>query len=147
MPTTTNASLDSGWRSTKWCLTHKVWFLSFSYTTLLGIYVADCHCWALGAQTGWEGQLNLGCDLQVLLTLFRFWKHIKSRLKCVQPGCVKLGKDQTLSKCKKSCFIATNGKINLFVPAGDLVHTLRKSELCLDILIADWMQSANFFAF
>lgn len=39
------------------------------------------------------------------------------------------------SNAKNYCFITTTGKIILFVPAGDLVHTVRKPELCLDILI------------
>lgn len=37
---------------------------------------------------------------------------------------------------KNHFFIATNGKIDLFAPAGDLDQTLRKPEPCLDILIA-----------
>ena len=38
---------------------------------------------------------------------------------------------------KNHCFIATSGKINLFVQVGDLVPTLGKPELCIDVLIAE----------
>lgn len=73
-----------------------VWPTEFDFFQLYRF--ANCHCWAMGAQLNrQEGQLNLGSDLQVLLSLLKFWKHINPRLKCVQPECEKLGEDQTLT--------------------------------------------------
>lgn len=73
------------------------------------IYVADCHCWAPGAWISQKGEWSLGCDLQVLLRLFRFWMHIKQGVKYVYLGCEKLGQDQitvSLQQMEKSIYLS-----------------------------------------
>lgn len=89
-----------------------LFFFFLSFITLLRFMwqIVTAELQALGGS--WKGERSLGCDLQVLLRLFRFWIHIKQRVKYVQLGCEKLGKDQitvSLQRMEKSIYLSQQG--------------------------------------
>lgn len=141
MPTSSGASLVSDWRNVKWCLYTTKFVFFFSplslYWDLCGrLSLLSSRCLDQSERRVEPGLWSPGAA-QVIQILNAY----KTRGEICLPWVWKV---RTGSN---HCFIATNGKINLFVPVGNLAPAVRKPELCLDILIAEWMQSSNLLPF
>lgn len=132
MPTTANASLDSDWRSVRWCLPHAFWFPSFGFTHLVVVEVMDGHCCAPGAQ------LSLRYDLWAA-RVFQILQNTENQDWNMPSSAVRSWEMVELLINTENC--CNHLEIHS-VPAGDSAWTLTKPERCQGVLIAQGLQPA-----